>query len=162
MILPCEILQLDIPHVGRNHILYFFLVPVHKIISVQEIYLDSLFLYVVSLFEQHLNSSVRLVLLSGDMYPREPISNGINFTFALVMSGMKWEYFSVQLCIWVSNGTVSSKINIKINDLSWKTISGRSGVTQRSVGQIKLRECPFLDTSFSVNVISVIPYPLTK
>ena len=81
----------------RNHILYFFLVPVRKIISVQEIDLESLFLYVVSLFEQHLNSSVRLVLLSGDMYPREPISNGINFTFALVMSGMKWEYFSVQL-----------------------------------------------------------------
>ena len=31
-------------------------------------------LYVVS-FEQYLNSSFRLVLLSGDMYPREPISN---------------------------------------------------------------------------------------
>ena len=29
--------------VGRNHILYFFFVPVRKIISVQEIYSDSLF-----------------------------------------------------------------------------------------------------------------------
>ena len=53
-------------------------------------------LYVVS-FEQYLNSSFRLVLLSGDMYPRELISNGITFTFALVMSGMKWEYFSAFL-----------------------------------------------------------------
>ena len=43
MILPCEIPQLDIPGVGRNHILSFFLVPVRKIISVQEIYSDSLF-----------------------------------------------------------------------------------------------------------------------
>ena len=43
MILPCEIPQLDIPDVGRNHILEFFLVPVRKIISVQEIYSDSLF-----------------------------------------------------------------------------------------------------------------------
>ena len=43
MILLCEILQLDIPDVGRNHILEFFLVPVRKIISVQKIYLDSLF-----------------------------------------------------------------------------------------------------------------------
>ena len=32
----------DIPDVGRNHNLYFFLVPVCKIISVQEIS-DSLF-----------------------------------------------------------------------------------------------------------------------
>ena len=43
MILPCEIPQLDIPDVGRNHILEFFLVPVRKIISVQEFYSDSLF-----------------------------------------------------------------------------------------------------------------------
>ena len=42
MILPCEILQLDIPDVGRNHILYIIiLVPVRKIISVQEIFSDS-------------------------------------------------------------------------------------------------------------------------
>ena len=40
MILPHEILQLDIPDVGRNQ---FFLVPVRKVISVQEIYSDSLF-----------------------------------------------------------------------------------------------------------------------
>ena len=40
MILPYEILQLDIPDMGRNH---FFLVPVRKVISVQEIYSDSLF-----------------------------------------------------------------------------------------------------------------------
>ena len=44
MILPCcEISQLDNPDVGRNHILYFFLVPARKIISEQEIYSDSLF-----------------------------------------------------------------------------------------------------------------------
>ena len=43
MILACEIPQLDIPDVGRNHILEFFLVPVDKLISVQEIYSDSLF-----------------------------------------------------------------------------------------------------------------------
>ena len=43
MILPYEIPQLDIPDVGRNHILEFFLSPVRKIISVQEIYSDSLF-----------------------------------------------------------------------------------------------------------------------
>ena len=43
MILPCEILQLDIPDVGRNLILKYFLVPVRKIISVQEIYSDTLF-----------------------------------------------------------------------------------------------------------------------
>ena len=44
MNLPCEIPQLDIPDVGRNHIiLYFFLVSVRKIISVQEIYSESLF-----------------------------------------------------------------------------------------------------------------------
>ena len=78
-------------------------------------------LYVVS-FEQYLNSSFRLVLLSGDMYPREPISNGITFTFALVMSGMKWEYFSVFL-VWefrllVSSGTVSSKMSISFVNLS--------------------------------------------
>ena len=42
MILPGEIPQLDIPDVGRNHILYF-LFPVRKIISVQEIYSDTLF-----------------------------------------------------------------------------------------------------------------------
>ena len=35
--------QLDIPDVGRNHILKFFLVLVRKIISVQEIYSDTLF-----------------------------------------------------------------------------------------------------------------------
>ena len=44
MILPCEISQLDIQDVGRNHINTFFLVPVHKIITVQEIYSDSLFI----------------------------------------------------------------------------------------------------------------------
>ena len=44
-----------------------------------------------------LEQQFRLVLLSGDMYPRKPISNGITFTFALVMSGMKWEYFSAFL-----------------------------------------------------------------
>ena len=38
MILSCEILQLDIPDVDRNHILSFLLVPVRKIISVQENY----------------------------------------------------------------------------------------------------------------------------
>ena len=43
MILPCEIPQLDIPNEGRNHILEFFLIPIRKIISVQEIYSDSLF-----------------------------------------------------------------------------------------------------------------------
>ena len=43
MILPCVIPQLDIPDVGRNFILQFFLVPVRKIISVQEINSDSLF-----------------------------------------------------------------------------------------------------------------------
>ena len=47
-------------------------------------------------------------------YPREPISNGITFTFVSVMSGMKWEYFSAFL-VWafrilVSSGTVSSKM----------------------------------------------------
>ena len=95
-------------------------------------------LYVVFL-EQYLNSSFRLVLLSGDMYPREPISNGITFTFALVMSGMKWEYFSAFL-VWafrilVSSGTVSSKMHSSFVNLSWMTISGRSGVTQR-LGEI--------------------------
>ena len=43
MIIPCQIPQLDIPNDGRNHILEFFLVPVRKIISVQEIYSYSLF-----------------------------------------------------------------------------------------------------------------------
>ena len=43
MILPCEIPQLDIPDVSRNHILQLFLAPVRKIISVQGIYSDSLF-----------------------------------------------------------------------------------------------------------------------
>ena len=43
MILPCEIPQLDIPNEGRNHILEFFLIPIRKIISVQEIYSDSFF-----------------------------------------------------------------------------------------------------------------------
>jgi len=43
MILPCEILQPDMRDVGRNDILQFFLVAVRKIISVQEIYSDSLF-----------------------------------------------------------------------------------------------------------------------
>ena len=43
MILPCDIPQLDIPDVGRNHSPYFFLIAVRKIISVQEIYSDSLF-----------------------------------------------------------------------------------------------------------------------
>ena len=66
-------------------------------------------------FEQYLNSRFRLVSLSRDMYLREPISNGITFTFALVMSGMKWEYFSAFLVgafrILVSSGTVSSKMN---------------------------------------------------
>ena len=41
MILPGEILQLDIPDVGRNHT-----VPVRKIISVQEIYSDSFFRFI--------------------------------------------------------------------------------------------------------------------
>ena len=41
MILPCEIPQLDIPDVGRNHAIEFFLVTVRKIISVQEIYSGS-------------------------------------------------------------------------------------------------------------------------
>ena len=43
MILPCEIRQLDIRDVGRNHILSFFLVSVRKIISVQEFYSGRLF-----------------------------------------------------------------------------------------------------------------------
>ena len=47
---------------------------------------------VCGFLEQYLNSSYRLVMFSGDMYPREPISNEITFTFALVISGMKWEY----------------------------------------------------------------------
>ena len=91
-------------------------------------------LYVVS-FEQYLNSSFRLVLLSGDMYPREPISNGITLTFALVMSGIKWEYFSPFLewvfRILVLSGTVSSKMSSLFVNLSWMTRSGRSWVTQR-------------------------------
>jgi len=45
MISPCEILQLDIPDVDRNHIPSFFLVSVREIISVQEIYSDSLFIF---------------------------------------------------------------------------------------------------------------------
>ena len=82
--------------------------------------------------EQYLISSFRQVLLSGDMYPRKPISNGITFTFALVMSGMKWKYFSSFL-VWtfrilVSSGTVSSKMNSSFVNLSWMTISGRSGL----------------------------------
>ena len=43
MILPCEVPQLDNPDVARNRILQFFLVSVQKIISVQEIFSDSLF-----------------------------------------------------------------------------------------------------------------------
>ena len=43
MILPCNTPQLNIPNVGRIHILSFFPVPVRKIISVQEIYSDSFF-----------------------------------------------------------------------------------------------------------------------
>ena len=46
MILPCEIPQLDIPDVDRNLKLQFFLLPVNKIISVQMIYSDSLFVYI--------------------------------------------------------------------------------------------------------------------
>ena len=73
-------------------------------------------------FEQYLNSSFRLVLLSGDMYPREPISNGITFTFALVMSGMKWEYFSAFLVlafrILVLSWMVSSKMHSSFVNLS--------------------------------------------
>ena len=41
MILACEIPQKDISDLGRNH----FLVPVRKIIKVQEIYSDSLFVF---------------------------------------------------------------------------------------------------------------------
>ena len=44
MISPCEIPQLDIPDVGRNHIL-FSRSRVRISISVQEIYSDSLFLF---------------------------------------------------------------------------------------------------------------------
>ena len=32
MILPCDVPQLDIPDVGRNHILEFILIPVRNII----------------------------------------------------------------------------------------------------------------------------------
>ena len=43
MILPCNTPQLNIPDVGRIHILSFFSLFFRKIISVQEIYSDSLF-----------------------------------------------------------------------------------------------------------------------
>ena len=83
-------------------------------------------LYVVS-FEQYLNSSFRLVLLSGDMYPWEPISNGITLTLS---DGMKWEYFSTFL-VWVFRILVLSGKSLKMKsllvNLSWMTISGRSG-----------------------------------
>ena len=46
MIIPCEIPQLDIPDVGTNLFLEFFLVPVRIVISVQEIYSDSSFICV--------------------------------------------------------------------------------------------------------------------
>ena len=52
MILPCEIPQLDIPDVGRNHILEFFLVPVREIISVPEIYSDSFFIKAIRNFAE--------------------------------------------------------------------------------------------------------------
>ena len=86
-----------------------------------------------------LEQQFRLVLLSGDMYPREPISNGITFTFALVMSGMKWEYFSAFLVlafrILVLSWMVSSKMHSSFVNLSWMTISGRSEVTSLQIGQ---------------------------
>ena len=58
MILPCEIPQLDIPDMGRNHILEFFLVPVRKIISVQEIY-SLLHFHLASFPEEMLCTCVR-------------------------------------------------------------------------------------------------------
>ena len=45
MILPCEIHQLDIPDQKSYSII--FLVPVRKNISVQEIYSDSLFVFIL-------------------------------------------------------------------------------------------------------------------
>ena len=90
--------------------------------------------HVASFFEQYLKRNFSLFLLSSEMYPREPISNGISFTSALVMSVIRWEYFSFFLefaaDMLVSNGTVSSKTRSSFVCLSWMTISGRSGVTQ--------------------------------
>ena len=61
MILPCVIPQLDIPDLGRNHILNFFLVPVRKIMSVQEINSDSLFVIEI------LNSYIICVVVAGPL-----------------------------------------------------------------------------------------------
>ena len=64
MILRCEILELDIPDVGRNHILEFFLVSVRKNISVQEFYSDSLFQLLTGLRSMQESASPVLVTVS--------------------------------------------------------------------------------------------------
>ena len=62
MILPSEILQLDIPDVGRNHILTVFLVPVRKIISVQKIYSGSLILVRTKMNRFYSGQRISLIL----------------------------------------------------------------------------------------------------
>ena len=68
----------------------------------------------------------RFFLFSGEIYPREPISNGMRFTFMSLISVTMWEYFSVFLrfAAWIfgSRGTVSSSINICSSEII--TMSG--------------------------------------
>ena len=73
----------------------------------------------------------RFFLFSGEIYPREPISNGIRLTFMSLISVTMWEYFSVfrRFAAWIfgSKGTVSSNTNICSSEII--TMSGRYDVT---------------------------------
>ena len=73
----------------------------------------------------------RHFLFSGEIYPREPISNGIRFTFMSLISVTMWEYFSVfrRFAAWIfgSREIVSSNINICSSEII--TMSGWYDVT---------------------------------
>lgn len=80
----------------------------------------------------------KFFLFSGEMYPLAPISNGISLTLCVLISEIKWEYFSSFLewaeGIFGSKGTVSSRIRTLSSFIT--IMSGLSAVTHRSGGTV--------------------------
>ena len=63
----------------------------------------------------------RHFLFSGEIYPREPISNGIRFTFMSLISVTMWEYFSVfpKVCcldIWLEGDSQLKHKHLLVRD----------------------------------------------
>ena len=89
----------------------------------------------------------RFFLFSGEIYPREPISNGMRFTFMSLISVTMWEYFSVfrRFAAWIFGlrRTVSSNTNIcSLTTQAYSFKSHKSSLLLPPMLQHNIQLCP--------------------